>query len=71
MTNPGQHGQKGFNQHSGVPLTAFAQFQVGGRPMLFGKVRISKDQHLMGNRLHQFLKSRTILNVGREISPFF
>lgn len=63
-THNGQHRQKGFNQHPGVPLTALAEFQVGRRPIFLSKVRVGKHQHLVRHIIHQVLKSRPIVNIG-------
>lgn len=49
MTNVGQHGKDGFNDHAAgtlwVPLTALTETKVGGVPILFGKARIGKNHH--------------------------
>src|SRR5262249_3768430 len=66
MTNRGQHGQDGFNQHTGIPVTAFADFQIGGRPVLFVETGVAEDQHQVSYPINQSLKSgkTTIIHIG-------
>src|ERR1051326_2707996 len=69
MANNGQHRQHRFNEHSGIPLTTFAQLQVSGMPIRFAKVRVSKNKHHIGNAIDQMLKSRTIIYIGSGTIP--
>ncbi len=69
MANQGQHRQSGFDDHTIIPLTALAQAQMVGMPILFAKPNIGKDHGFSCQVVHYLLKRRTIMDVGGVTIP--
>ena len=71
ITDIGQHRKDGFNHHTHIPFTTFAQAQIGWVPVQFAKTGISENNHLLGNIIDQLLESRAIINIGGITSPTY
>src|SRR5574341_452251 len=69
MADCSKHRQDRFDQHPGVPLTAFAQFEVSGIPILLSETFIAQYHHPVGNAINQFLKGGAIIDISRVASP--
>jgi hypothetical protein len=69
VANQGQHGQDRLDDHAAVPFSALAEFEVGWIPVLLGKPFITENDHLVSDKVNQFLKGRAIVDIGRGAGP--
>ncbi len=69
VTDGGDHRQHGFDQHTRIPFTSFAELEVGGIPVFLFKTGVAENEHVIGYAVHQVLKSRSIIDIGRVTRP--
>ena len=68
MTDPGQHGQHGFNEDTVLPLAPSTEFEVGGIPLGSMKSGITQDNHASVDLANQPLKG-IIGDIGGGTGP--
>ena len=69
VANRRQHRQDGFDQHPGIPLAAFAGFEVGRMPVFLVKAGVAEHKHLIGDAIDQGLKGGAIVDIGGGAVP--
>jgi hypothetical protein len=64
MTNERQHREDRLNHHPLVPGALGTDFKIGRHPAHLFKMGVGKDDHLLGDRIHQMLEGSAIVDIG-------